>query len=161
MKLSNTPNQTNTADSQANLDKSPFTSSRSSITTMVEPNRSSNLMANLGTVIPQLDDSLNSLPPDSQTVSYEDQITPQHQPSHKSLQCETCHQTFETEDQFNYHDNAHQLCCVECFIFYTTQVMANLHDLEIHPNTHYANRYIPESTKLLFASGQPKNQPMI
>jgi hypothetical protein len=102
-KLSNTSNQTNTADLQANLDKTPFTSSRSSITTMVEPSPSSNFLANLGTVIPQLDGSLNSLPPASQTVSGEDQDTPQ-QSSDISLQCETCHQTFETEDQFNYHD---------------------------------------------------------
>ena len=145
--FSNTTNQTNTADSQANLVKSPFTSSRSSIT-MVEPNHSSNFLANLGTVIPQVDGSLNSLPPASQTFSCEDQNTPQ-QPSDVSLQCETCHQTFETEDQFNCHDNAHKYCCDECFICFTTQVIADLHELETHPNTHYANTYIPQSTKVL------------
>ena len=84
---------------------------------------------------PQLDGSHNSLPPASQNIFYEDQETPQ-QPSDKSLQCETCHQEFETEDQFNYHDNAHKFVCDKCFICFATQAMADLHELEPHPNTH-------------------------
>ena len=35
------------------------------------------------------------------------------------------------------------------------KVLADLHELEAHPDTHYADTYIPQSTKLLFASGRP------
>ena len=155
-KISNSPNLTNPLDFQANLVKSPFLSSRSSIT-MVESNHSNNLLANPRLVIPQVDGSLNSLPPAIPTFSHEDQNTPK-KPSDLSLQCETCHENFETEDQFNDHDRAHQYCCDECFICFTTQVIADLHELKEHPNTHYANTYIPQSTKVIFAS-QPENQP--
>jgi hypothetical protein len=40
---------------------------------MVESNPSSNFLANIGPVIPQVDGSHNSLPPAVQTISYEDQ----------------------------------------------------------------------------------------
>ena len=140
--ISNSPNQANTrtstSDFPANLVKPVLTSTCSSIT-MIQSKHSSNSQANLGPVIPQLDGSQN---------------TPQF-PSDKSLQCETCHEIFATEEEFNYHDDAHQFCCDECFICYKTQVIADLHELEYHPNTHYADTYIPQSTKLLFANGQP------
>ena len=139
--ISNSSNQAKSnSDSPAILVKSALTSSCSSIT-KVQSNHIRLSQATLGPVIPQLDGGQN---------------TPQ-QPSDQPLQCETCHEIFATEDQFNDHDNAHQFCCDECFICYTTQVLSDLHELEAHPNTHYANTYIPQSTKLLFASGQPIN----
>ena len=144
---------------QANLFKPPMPSTRTSIT-MVESIHSNNLQANPGLVIPQVDGSFNFVPHTTPTLSSEDLDTPKN-PSDLSLQCETCHMNFETQDEFNHHDKAHQFCCDECFICFTTQVIADLHELEAHPNTHYANTYIPESTKVLFASGQPKCQPTI
>jgi hypothetical protein len=152
----NIPNQTSTSDSQETMVKSALTSSCSSIS-MVKLNHNSKSQANLGQVIPQLDGILNSLP-QACTSSYEAQNIHQHS-SNISLQCETCNKNFETEEEFNVHDNAHQFCCDECYICFTTQVLADLHELETHPNTHYADTYIPQSTKLLFASGQPRNQP--
>ena len=146
--ISNIPNQTSTSDSQTTMVKSALTSSCSSIT-MVQANHSNKSQANIGPVIPQLDGILNSFPQACTTPHF----------SNISLQCETCQNTFETEEEFNDHDNAHQFCCDECYICFTTQVLADLHELETHPNTHYADTYIPESTKLLFASGQPRNQP--
>ena len=137
--ISNSSNQA-TTESPAILVKSALTSSCSSIT-KVKSNHIRLSQATLEPVIPQLDGSQN---------------TPQ-QPSDQLLQCETCHEIFATEEQFNDHDNAHQFCCDECFICYTTQELADLHELEAHPNTHYANTYIPQSTKLLFTSGQPIN----
>ena len=140
--ISNSSKQANTAksssDSPAILIKSALTSSCSSIT-KVQSNHIRLSQATLGPVIPQLDGGQN---------------TPQ-QPSDQPLQCETCHEIFATEDEFNYHDDAHQFCCDECFICYKTQVIADLHELEYHPNTHYADTYIPQSTKLLFSNGLP------
>ena len=124
------------------LVKSASISSCSSVT-KVQSNHTSFSQATLGPTIPQLDGSLNNL----------------QQPSDNPLQCETCHQNFETQEQFKHHDEAHQFCCDECFICFTSQVIADLHELEAHPNTHYANTYIPQSTKVLFASGQRKTQP--
>jgi hypothetical protein len=147
--ISNFPNQT-TSQSPAPPVKSRFNSSSSSIT-MVQSNYSSNRGAKLGSVIPQLDVDINSLPQATHTIPFE----AQNHPADVPLQCETCHQTFDTEDQFNEHDNAHNYCCDECFIYFTTQVMADLHEPKEHPNTHYVNTYIPQSTKLIFASGQP------
>ena len=135
-----------------------FLTTRCSIT-MVESTLSKIPLVNPGLVIPQVDGSLNFGLPVIPTLSLEDQNTPQNS-TESSLQCETCHKHFETQDQFNHHDEAHQFCCDECFICFTTQVIADLHELEAHPNTHYANTYIPQSTKVLFASGQQKTQPL-
>ena len=139
--------------SQAALVKSSINSNCSSIT-MVKSYHS-NPQAKLGPVIPQLDGTMNSFPPSNNTIPFETQ----NQPADVALKCETCHKTFETEEQFHEHDAAHQFCCDECFICFTTKVMADLHELEEHPNTHYADTYIPQSTKLLFACGQPRNPP--
>ena len=104
--ISNSSNQA-TTDSPAILVKSALTSSCSSIT-KVKSNHIRLSQNTLEPVIPQLDGSQN---------------TPQ-QPSDQPLQCETCHEIFATEEQFNDHDNAHQFCCDECFICYKTQSMS-------------------------------------
>ena len=54
----------------------------------------------------QLDGSTNSLPPAILTTTSEAQNAP-HLPPDTTLQCETYHETFENEDQFNEHDSAH------------------------------------------------------
>ena len=105
--ISKLPNQTSTqscSNSQA-MAKSTFTSNCSNIT-MVQSSHISNSPANLGHVIPQLDGISNSLHQAINTATNEDQNAPQ-QPSDAPLQCETCHETFENEDQFNEHDTAH------------------------------------------------------
>ena len=122
---------------------------------MVQSNHNiTSSQTNTGQIIHQLDGIPNFLPQAIHTISHEVQ-----QPADKSIQCETCNKTFDTENQFNDHNKAHNFCCDECYLCFTTQVIADLHELEFHPNTHYADTYIPESTKLLFASGQSRNQP--
>ena len=104
--------------------------------------------------IPQLDGIPKPLPQASHNTSHE-----AYQYAEKPFQCETCYTTFGTEDQFNDRDRAHNFCCDESYLCFTTQVMADLHELEYHPNTHYADTYIPQSRKLIFDSGQSRNQP--
>jgi hypothetical protein len=94
--ISNCSKQAN-FPSQAALVKSSINSNCSSIT-MVKSNHS-NPQAKLGPVIPQLDGTMNSLPPSNNTIPFETQ-----------KQCivalQTCHKTFETEEQFHEHDAA-------------------------------------------------------
>ena len=129
-----------------------FTSNCSSIT-RVQTSHSSNSQVTPSQVIPQLDGILNPIPAATNTT-HEEQSAPK-QPPDVPLKCESCHETFENEDQFNEHDSA-QFCCDECGICFRTQIIADLHELEVHPNTYYANTYIPQSTKLLFSSGKPR-----
>ena len=92
--------------------------------------------------IPQLDGQQDEL------------VNPQEllaQPRSKEhLQCETCHKIFNTEYEFKKHDEM-QFCCDDCNICYSTQLEADLHALEVHPNEHYAQNYVPEATKVIFA----------
>lgn len=67
------------------------------------------------------------------------------------FKCETCEKVFTTEAEFREHDSF-QFCCDECLICFSTQVAAHLHELEVHPGSHYASTYIPQSTKQMFAS---------
>ena len=69
--------------------------------------------------------------------------------SQEHLQCETCHQIFNTKYEFKKH-NEIQFCCDGCNICYSTQLEADLHALEVHPNEHYAQNYVPEATKVIF-----------
>ena len=142
--ISNSPNQTSTLNSCSKsqvMANSTFTSNCSSITMVQSNHNITNSQANFGPVIPQLDGILNSLPQATHTISHEAQ-----QSEDKSLHCETCHQTFDTEDQFN--DNAYNFCCDECYLWFTTQVIGDIHELEYHPNTHYADTYIPQKKEM-------------
>ena len=82
----------------------------------------------------------------------DDQDQPRHLQQH---QCETCYMIFENRALFDEHDKA-QFCCDDCNICYITQLDADLHNLEVHPDEHYTRTYVPESTKHLFASKQPR-----
>ena len=112
-----------------------------SVTTLetCDPTNSSKVSFNNS--IPQLDGLMRPLEPSLA--------------SSDSLKCDTCHTEFETVDQFKDHDSA-QFCCDECGICYKIEGAAHLHELEFHPNTHYDNTYIPQESKLLFASNQSR-----
>ena len=69
----------------------------------------------------------------------------------QTYQCETCYEIFENRELYEEHDQA-QFCCDECNICYITQIEADFHNLQVHPDEHYTRTYISESTKLLFAS---------
>ena len=73
-----------------------------------------------------------------------------HQTSQQPLQCETCGKVFRNSDEFKKHDSL-QFCCDDCGICYATQLQADLHVLQVHPDETYARNFIPASTKLLFA----------
>ena len=91
-------------------------------------------------VIPQLDglqpEHVHSLPQDIFS---------------QPLVCETCQKVFKNIEEYNEHDLL-QFCCDDCGICYSTQVQADLHVLQVHPDEMYAREFIPESTKLLFRS---------
>ena len=74
--------------------------------------------------------------------------------SMESFDCEFCDQTFETKGGLKEHSSSHEFCCEKCLICYKTQLESDLHELELHPGTHYANNYISHSTKILFAKNK-------
>ena len=78
--------------------------------------------------------------------------------SQENLQCETCHKVFKSSYDFKKHDEM-QFCCDDCNICYSTQLEADLHALEVHPDETYARNFIPEATKLIFAQQNPNTQP--
>ena len=71
-----------------------------------------------------------------------------------TYKCETCEKIFVNEDEFRIHDSF-KFCCDECFICFPTQMAADLHELEVHPELFYSMTYIPESTKSMFANNKP------
>ena len=70
--------------------------------------------------------------------------------------CEFCSKTFETKETLKEHNAINEFCCDECDICYKTQVDVDLHELEVHPGTDYANTQIPYSTKILFEQSKNK-----
>ena len=125
--------------SQASATALPISVSRSIIVTTVE----STLDSSIENSLPQIDGAMNS-PTNSFPVN-----------SAPLPQCDTCHAIFESVEDFKEHDTA-QFCCDDCGICYRTQEAADLHTLELHPDTHYARTYIPLSTKVLFANSQTR-----
>ena len=111
-----------------------------------EPSPDTRYQVNSVEQILQLDGTQCSLPFDGDNLSNSERV----------LQCETCQMIFKSESEFNEHNKA-EFCCDECGICYTTQLAAHFHELQEHPDTHYAKTYIPQSTKLLFASRLPSN----
>ena len=63
--------------------------------------------------------------------------------------CDTCYRIFISYEEFKEHDS-YQFCCDECEICYSTQLEADLHELEKHADSVYAAKHIPESTKSYF-----------
>ena len=67
------------------------------------------------------------------------------------FKCEFCGETFSAQKLLKEHNNSHEFCCEDCQICYETQLESDLHELEVHPGTNYAETYVPHSTKILFA----------
>ena len=68
-----------------------------------------------------------------------------------TFKCEFCSKTFNTQELLREHNDSHGFCCEDCLICYKTQLESDLHELEVHPGSHYAEMYIPQSTKMVFA----------
>ena len=69
-----------------------------------------------------------------------------------STLCGNCHKVFETGEELVQHDESHQFGCEDCHLCFTTQFLADLHELANHPGTVYAVNYIPHSTKVYFVN---------
>ena len=72
------------------------------------------------------------------------------------LYCENCEKSFERKGELDLHIELHGYGCDEdeCRISFTSKYLADLHELEIHPETTYARDYIPSSTKDDFERGK-------
>ena len=68
--------------------------------------------------------------------------------SQQPLKCETCQTVFQNSKDYEEHD-ALQFCCDDCGICYATQLQADFHVLQVHPDEIYVRDFIPEETKLL------------
>ena len=119
---------------------SAFTSCGAASTSTHTTNMNSSFTSTSQSVIPQLDGLFMD--------------TSSSELDTKEFTCETCGMNFTNLSDFKKHD-ALGFCCDECGICYSTQLSADLHELEVHPNPHYANTYIPESTKKIFANFVP------
>ena len=122
------------------LESQLSTSCRAASTSTQTTNMNSSFTSTSQSVIPQLDGLFMD--------------TSSSELDAKEFTCETCGMNFTNLSDFKKHD-ALGFCCDECGICYSTQLAADLHELEVHPNTHYANTYIPESTKKIFANFVP------
>ena len=95
-------------------------------------------------------------------MSFTDEYIPQidgdvASPPSKSImntefQCVTCKKVFYSNEDFEKHDSW-MFCCELCQICFNTKIEADLHELDRHPVDHFAHVNIPESTRLLHASG--------
>ena len=74
----------------------------------------------------------------------------------QAFQCENCGMLFNLNDDLDNHNDSHQFGCDkdECDICFTSKYLADLHELESHPETSYARDHIPQSTKEDFANGR-------
>ena len=105
--------------------------------------------------------SLKTIPANIHQVEHIPQLDGNHEEEEckqvpgSTFQCETCHTKFSNEEEWKLHDTA-QFCCDDCGICYQTQVESDLHELQEHPDSHYAATYIPKSTKELFARSQSR-----
>ena len=66
------------------------------------------------------------------------------------VKCENCSEAFQAYELLKKHNEEHQFVCDDCFMCFTSQFHADLHELEKHPDSVYAVKYIPNSTKELF-----------
>ena len=65
--------------------------------------------------------------------------------------CENCGKTFLTEQTLQIHSDEYEWGCDECSLCLTSKYLADLHELEFHPDsTAYIRDHIPDCTKKLF-----------
>ena len=89
-------------------------------------------------IIPQLDGNFH--PPDTTQTSH----------------CETCYKVFANTSDLEQHNKENQFCCDECNICYKTEIDADFHELEEHPDAGHPDD-IPAATRLLFTSQKLRN----
>ena len=95
-------------------------------------------------------------------MSFTDEYIPQidgdvASPPSKSImqtefQCVTFKKVFYSIEELDDHDSW-IFCCELCQICFNTAIEADLHALVVHQENHFAHVNIPESTRLLHASG--------
>ena len=106
----------------------------------------SNDQVNSSETIPQLDG--DALPP-SLGVESSDSFYADSQ-----YKCENCDKNFNSEEGLQNHRDNHEWGCDDCYLCLTSKYLADLHELEFHPDSmDYINNHIPDTTKKLFAAG--------
>ena len=102
--------------------------------------------------IPQLDGSQPQPPPNNGGHQHLD-ISPLSQPNQSGNKCENCGKIFDDERNLKEHLDTHEFGCDDCYTCYKTKFHVDLHELEKHPDSAYAQNHIPYTTKLQFAAG--------
>ena len=121
-----------------------LSSNPSSNVTVVSSKYSNNISVSSDDKIPQLDGAVSM-----ESSSFQD--LPEKS---TRFQCETCLTFFMSKHLLDEHNDDHNFCCDDCYICYKSQEEADLHELAVHPDTHYACTYIPQSTRMLFLRSQ-------
>ena len=74
-----------------------------------------------------------------------------------ALECEKCGLTFTSNELYYEHTHygheiviGHDYFCDDCLICFDTKLDSDIHELEVHPDEHYAQNDIPDSTRLIF-----------
>ena len=113
--------------------------------TITLPNNS-NDQVNSSETIPQLDgDAL----PSSSDVEYSDSFT-----TDSEYKCENCGKNYDTEKGLQDHRDNHEWGCDDCYLCLSSKYLADLHELEYHPDSiDFIHNHIPDTTKKLFADG--------
>ena len=77
----------------------------------------------------------------------------QHAPSYK---CDNCGKIFGRKEELDAHNEMNQFGCEECCFCFTSKYLADLHELETHPEDvdFYIINHVPETTKRDFANGK-------
>ena len=95
----------------------------------------------------------------STTVSSACDLIPQLDGAFASLtyfECENCRKSFPSKDDLDLHNELNQYGCDEdeCGMCFTSKYLADLHELEMHPETSYARIHIPDTTKVDYINGK-------
>ena len=77
-------------------------------------------------------------------------------PHPHNFKCDNCGALYDEKNLLEVHNNQNQFGCDEdeCGICFPSKYLADLHELEVHPETSYALKHIPDSTKEDFAKGK-------
>ena len=111
---------------------------------------------NLTNRIPQLDGEYSPLSQQQYQSEHSQSSPHKHIQGVSSIHCDNCDETFNTREELELHTELHPYGCDEdeCGFCYTSKYLADLHELEAHPETSYVRDHIPALTKEDFARGK-------
>ena len=85
-----------------------------------------------------------------------DPTDPSLSPPPDNFECDNCGALFDKHNLLELHNELNQFGCDEddCGLCFPSKYLADLHELEFHPETSYAEKHIPDSTKEDFSKGR-------